>query len=236
MADANDWPVLAHLPIERLSPRVWRVEGSLARGPLRRVMTIAKMADGRLVVHNAVALEESAMKELDNFGHVAFVVVPNAFHRLDAPRFARRYPDASVLCPPGARRKVADVVRVDGTYSDFPSDPHVTFEVLDGTRGAEGVMVVKDEDGVTLVFNDAIFNMPHQRGFTGFVLKTLAQSSGGPRVSRLGKLFLVADRPAFAAHLTRLADMPELRRVIVSHHETIASDAPRVLRDVAAAL
>ncbi len=232
----NDWPVLPHLPLEKLSPRVWRVEGSLASGPLKRVMTVAKMAGDRLVIHNGIALEESAMKDLEALGQVAFLVVPNAFHRLDAPRFAKRYPDAKVLCPPGARKKVEAVVRVDGTYADFPSDPHVSFEVLDGAGGGEGVMIVKDEDGATLVFNDAIFNMPHQPGVGGFFLKHLTSSSGGPRVSRISKLFLVKDKPAFKAHLTRLAETPDLRRIIVSHHETIAGEPGRTLREVAAAV
>lgn len=235
MAD-SDWKVLPHSPIEKLSPRVWRVEGSLAHGPLKRVMTIAKRADGRLVVHNAMALEESAMKEIEAFGPVAFLVVPNAMHRLDAPRFAKRYADAKVYCPAGSRKKVADVVRVDGTYADFPADAHVSFETLAGTGDSEGVMIVKDEDGTTLVLNDAVFNMPHAGGFGGFVLEHLMGSSGGPRVSRLGKLLLVKDKAAFKAHLARLGDVPDLRRVIVSHHETITSEPGRTLRDVAASV
>jgi hypothetical protein len=232
----ENWPVLPHCPLEQLSPRVRRVEGDLEGMPLKRVMTIARTASGKLVVHNAMALDDAGMTALDAFGPVGWVVVPNGYHRIDAPRFARRYPDAKVLCPPGARAKVERVVRVDGTYADFPEDPHVRFEVLDGTREGEGVMIVTDEDGTTLVFNDAIFNMPHVTGFSGFVFKHLTQSSGGPRVSRIARLFLVAEKASFRAHLQRLANVPNLRRVIVSHHETITNEPTRVLREVAASL
>lgn len=232
----SDWPVLPHRPLEQLSPRLWRVEGDLASGPLKRVMAVARLADGSLVLHNAIALEEPAMKELEALGKVAWIVVPNGFHRIDAARFAKRYPDAKVISPPGGKGRIGQVVRVDADYRDFPADPHVSFEVLEGTKGAEGVMIVKDDDGVSLVFNDAVFNMPHPSGFSGFVMKHVTQSSGGPRVSRLGKLFLVKDKAAFRAHLERLAATPGLRRFLVAHHETVREDAARVLREVASAL
>lgn len=232
----SDWPVLPHRPLEQLSPRLWRVEGDLPSGPLRRVMAVARLSDGGLVLHNAIALEEPAMKELEALGRVAWIVVPNGFHRIDAPRFAKRYPEAKVICPPGGKGRIGPVVRVDADYRDFPGDPHVSFEVLEGTKGAEGVMIVRDEDGTSLVFNDAIFNMPHPSGFSGFLMKHVMQSSGGPRVSRLGKLFLVKDKGAFRAHLERLAKTPDLRRFLVAHHETVSDEAARVLRDVAASV
>ncbi len=233
---AHDWPVHPHLPIEKLSSRVWRVEGALPSGPLRRVMTVAKRADGQLVVHNAIALEEDGMKEIEAFGPIGFVVVPNGYHRMDADRFARRYPDAKVVSPPGGKARIAAAVRLDLDYRTFPADEHVSFEVLDGTMGGEGAMIVKDESGTTLVLNDAVFNMPHAPGIGGFLLKHVTGSTGGPKVSRLSRLLLIKDKKAFRAHLERLADLPGLVRIIVSHHEAIAEDAPRILREVAAAL
>lgn len=232
----HDWPVHPHLPIEKLSSRVWRVEGNLPSGPLKRVMTIAKRADGELVVHNAIALEEELMKEIEAFGPVGFVVVPNGYHRMDAERFARRYPDAKVMSPPGGKERIAAAVRLDLDYRAFPADEHVSFEVLDGTKGGEGAMIVKDESGTTLVLNDAVFNMPHAPGIGGFLLNHVTASTGGPKVSRIARLLMIKDRAAFRAHLEKLADLPGLARIIVSHHETITKDAGRVLREVAATL
>jgi len=238
MAKANaTWNVLPHGPIEKLDDHLWRVEGGLPPGnPLRRVMTIAKRADGALVVHNAIALGDAEMKEIEAWGTIAWAVVPNGFHRLDAPAFHARYPDAKVICPSGARKKVEEVVPVSGTYDDFPKDEHVSFEHLDGTAQAEGVMTVKGSSGTTLVLNDALFNMPDLPGFSGFVLKHLTSSSGGPRISRISRLFLIKDKANFRAHLERLADTPNLARVIVSHHEVIADEPAKVLRAVAATL
>ena len=88
----------------------------------------------------------------------------------------------------------------------------------------------------SVVLNDAVFNMKHQPGLSGLVLRYVTASSGGPRVSRLAKLALVKDREALRAHLLRLAETPGLRRLIVSHHELVSDDAAGALRQAAATL
>jgi hypothetical protein len=105
--------------------------------------------------------------------------------------------------------------------------PAIRCETLDGFGGGEGVMVVRSRDGVTIVFNDAVFNMPHGRGLSGVIVRHLTGSTGGPRASRVVRLFVVKDLAAFRARLLRLADTPDLRRAIVSHHRMIAGAAIR---------
>lgn len=233
---SSTWRVLPHGPLEQLSARVFRVEGDVPGMPLKRVMTVAKRADGKLVVHNAMALDEAAMASLDALGEVAVLVVPNAFHRLDAPLYHARYPKAVVCCPRGAKKKVEEVVPVGAVYEDLPRDEVVSLETLDGVVEREGVMIVREPEGTTLVFNDAIFNMPHLLGPKGFVLKHVMGSSGGPRVTRLFRLAALRDKRAFGAHLERLAALPGLCRVVVSHHQTIAQHPAEVLRSVAGSL
>lgn len=94
-------------------------------------------------------------------------------------------------------------------------------------------MLVRSADGVTVVFNDAVFNMPHGRGFTGWIFRHVTQSTGGPRVSRLFRLAVLKDRAAFRAHLERLADTPNLRRMIVSHQDMVEGDAAAAVRQAA---
>jgi hypothetical protein len=230
----TSWKVLPHGPIEKLSPALWRVQGDLP--PVNRVMAIGKRADGTLVVHNGIALGDAEMAEIDAWGKVSTIVVPNGYHRLDAKVFKDRYPDAKVIAPGGARAKVAQVVPVDGTYADAAADASVELVHLDGTKDREGAMIVRAPGDTTVVLNDAVFNMPHGKGVTGFVLRRLTQSSGGPTVSRISRWLVVADKKAFRAHLERLAELPDLKRVIVSHYETITDGPAETLRRVAAAL
>ena len=237
MAKANRaWKVLPHDPIEELDDNLWRVQGSLDNMPLKRVMTLAKRSDGGVVVHNAVPLDDASMKRLDDWGKVSAIIVPNGFHRLDAPTLRRTLPGRESVLPPGSAKKVEEVVRVDGSYDDFPPDNAVSFVTLEGTAAREGVMIVKSPGGTTLVFNDAIFNMQHIPGFTGFMFRYVTQSTAGPRVSRLFRWFVAKDRPALGAHLERLADTPGLARVIVAHGAMVSDGAADMIRAAAATL
>lgn len=226
------WTVLAHGPIEKLHDRLWRVEGDVPNMAIKRVMTLARMADDRLVIHSAIALDAPAMKQIEQWGEPAFLVVPNGWHRLDAPAFRERYPSLQVVCPRGSRKAVEKVVPVDLTYDEFPSDDHVSLEHAPGTKDGEGVMRVRGESGATLVFNDLIFNLPHGPGLAGLIFRLMG-STGGPRVTRIGRLFVVRDRAALRAYLEKLAAEPKLERIIMSHGAPIVRDPADVLRSIA---
>ena len=102
MAKVNhDWKVLPHRPIEQLAENLWRVQGSLEGMAIRRVMTLVRRASGELVIHNGIALDEESMASIEGWGKPATILVPNGYHRLDAPAFASRYPDAKVLVHAG---------------------------------------------------------------------------------------------------------------------------------------
>jgi hypothetical protein len=218
----STWTVLEHGPLEKLADNLWWLQGALPGMSLRRTMVIVRLSDGRLVIHNGIALEEPAMRELERWGTPAYLIVPNGGHRLDAPAYKARYPNLRVLTPRGSRARVEQVVAVDGCYEDFPSDAHVRFEMLHGVGDAEGAMVVKSADGTTVVLNDAMFNMDRKRDPLGFFFTTLLGSAPGPRVSRLAKLVYIKDKRALREDFARYAAIPDLTRVIVAH-EKVAS-------------
>lgn len=216
------WTVLSHGPLERLADNLRWVQGTLPRMSLKRVMTIARLGDGRLVIHNGIALGDIQMRQIESWGTPAFLLVPNGFHRQDAAAYKARYPSLTVLAPSGSRAKVAEKVAVDGTFDDFPPDDTVRIERLDGVADAEGVMLVRSPDGTTVVLTDAMFNMDRKRDVLGFLFTTIMGSAPGPRVSRLAKLIFVKDRAALRADFERLAAIPDLVRVVVAH-EKVAS-------------
>jgi len=232
MAPPRPWTVLRHGPVEALDENLWHVTSVLPRGPMDRRMTIARRADGRLLFHNAVPLDEPAMKALEARGEPAFLLVPNGFHRLDIHAWKARYPRCQVVAPPGSAAAVAKVLPVDLTADALPPDPTLEVQVLDGVRAREVVLVARGPKGASLVFGDAVMNVPDLPGAAGLLLRLLG-TSGGPKVTRIARMLLVDDRDALAAHLARLAELPGLARLVPSHGPVVAARAPEVLRDVA---
>jgi hypothetical protein len=231
----TEWTPLPHGPIEKLEENLWTVTGGLGIG-LQRVMVIARRDDGRLVLHGLMALDEPAQKQVEALGEIAFLLVPSGYHRMDGPRYRARYPHAKMLCPAGARARVEKKVKVDGTFEDYPADASTELVEVAGLAKREGALVVRSKAGVTLVLNDALFNMPHAPGFRGFVFRHVTKSSAGPRVTRLARLGIIADKAAYRAQLETFAEMPGLVRVLVAHHLPITDDVAGTLRAVATTL
>ena len=104
MAPPVTWRPARHGPLTALADGLWTVDAELDALPIGRRMTIVRLADGGLAVHSAVACDDATMAAIDRLGPVSFIVVPSGFHRLDAPRYAGRYPQARVVTMPAKRR------------------------------------------------------------------------------------------------------------------------------------
>ena len=88
----RQWTVLPHGSVSTIDDTILTVVGEL-RMPLMnlpRRMTIVRLQDSRLVVWSAIALDERGMAAVEAFGRPAFLVVPNAHHRLDAAAWLAR--------------------------------------------------------------------------------------------------------------------------------------------------
>ena len=238
----TDFQVLPHGQFVRLAENLWWVQGSLPNMSLKRVMTVVRLENGSedngpgspLVIHNAIALEEPMMKELEAWGTPKYLLVPNGMHRLDAPAYKRRYPDLQVFAPLGSRRKIEEVLPVNGAYLDFPDVPSLELRSLPGISETEGALIVSSQDGRTIILNDVVFNMDRPKDALGLLITAAFGSAPGPRISRLAKLTFVKDRHALKAELKSLAALPNLQRLIVAHDKVAhGPEAKRALETAA---
>jgi hypothetical protein len=223
-----------HDDIRQLDEHLWEVTAPTPGSPVPRRMVVIRLTTGALVIHSAVRLRDPDMRRLESLGRPSYLIVPNQFHRIDAPAYKARYPAIAVLCPGPARKRVEKVVAVDGDYSRLPEDPRLRVETLAGSSLQEAVFIYTAASGeLTLIFNDTVFNLPdHLPGWKGWVVGLIG-STGGPKVTGLGKLLAVADKHQLADHLRRLAALPELGRIIVAHGDVIDRAASECLKGVA---
>ena len=233
----ENWNVLPHGKLTPMDDGMLTVEGRIKMPlmDLPRRMTVVRLHDSRLVVWSAIALDDAAMATFEAFGRPAFLVVPNDHHRLDAKAWKNRYPELKVIAPEGAREKIANVVAVDTTSPDF-GDPGVTFVTVPGTRAHEAALVVRRERGTTLVLNDLVGNIHAASGIDGWLLRLAGFAGDDAQIPRVVKMALVKDAADLRAQLLEWAELPGLRRIIVSHGDPIESEPQRTLRDLAASL
>jgi hypothetical protein len=224
------WSVLPHEPIEEIAPNLWRVEQALDSRN-RRVMALARLADGRVVVHSAIALDEAGMARVDAWGEVAAILVPNRFHRRDAFIWQQRYPKAKVYAPRGAVSAVSKATEVHGTYADVPSDATFSARELAGIGDREGVLFVRGDEGTTAVFCDTLLNLPKVSGLMGIML----HPTGTLSVPRPTAVVFAKDKKALRADLERIADEGVVR-VVPGHGAVVAENATERLRAAAARL
>jgi len=230
------WTVLPHRPIERLQENLWTAEADLPRGPMKRRMGIARLATGELVFLNAIALDEPAMRELEAWGKPAFAIAPNGFHRIDLGSYKERYPQLQILAAPAARKRVAQIARVDGWVELLPRDPGLVVEPVAGTKMGDVVCIARAASRASLCFpGDVLTNMTPMPGLGGLIASALG-FSGNLRVPRLIRWIGVSDRRALAAHLLRLADTDGLQHVVTCHGPVISVDPMGALRRAAETL
>jgi hypothetical protein len=214
----DDWKVLPHGPLETLVPGLWIVTGSLPNMALPRNMVLFRLADGRLVVHSPVCVDDATLARIRALGEIALLLVPNEGHRLDVTAWKRRFPDAPVIAPRNARKKVEQVVPVEAHCEEVLPPVGVSCHAPPGFKDAyELIYDVPVEGGRALVVNDVLANGQKLPGFQGLLLGALGVPGGGVGRPRIVSFFFGKDRGAFKPFLEGLAARSDVVALTVSH-------------------
>jgi hypothetical protein len=238
MKPFEQWTVLPHGRLTRLEDNLLCVTGVMQMPPMgdvERRMTLVRLADGRLVVWSAIALDEAEMQELERFGTPSYLIVPGDLHRMDAKVWKDRYPGIWVVAPAAARAKIEEVVPVDATTCDF-GDPSLRFFAVPGTGEREAALMIEGESGVTLVLNDLIFDLHNRPGVSGMLFKWIGMTGDEPHIPPVIRMRKVVDKDVLRAQLASWASLSNLKRVIISHGDIIEKDPSHTLGAVAAQL
>ena len=229
----REWNVYRHSPIKKLTENLWTVTQILPKSPVMRRMTMIRSEQGEIFLHSPIALEEKAMEEIEAWGEIRFLVIPSGWHRLDSRIYKDRFPSATLICPLGSKKKVEEVVPVDQTYDQVDPNDSIQFLHIAGIENFEGVIVVKTEKGIALIFNDMVMNLAHRLGISGLILRLIG-SSGGPKVTNLMKWFVVKNKEETRQwFLTLEAEERHLYCIIPGHGKIIEEQPNQVLKTIA---
>jgi hypothetical protein len=193
-------------------------------------MTIYRLANGDLVLYSAVAMDEAGMKALEALGKPAVLVVPHPFHIMDAPFYARRYPDMRVLAADDAKARMGDGVRVHDTPDRALPELGIETRTVPGYAYTEIELLLGVEGGKALVVTDLIGNSGEKPPLFMRVLGP----PGGIGVPRIVKFRQVRDKPKAREFIRGLSAIEGLKMVALSHGAPLLSDCATHLENSAA--
>jgi hypothetical protein len=229
--------ILPHGDPHELMPGVWTVTGSLPF-PVKRVMTIVKLADGALLLHSVIAMSDAGMAKLDALGKPSIILVPHGGHRLDATFYKKRYPEARVVAPAAARAKIEEIVKLDATAEEALPSLGVRLHAVDGFKNGELAYELDTPGGKVLVMSDAVANRDPVPGLRGWLMAGMA---GGPKnrrlsVPRIVRIIMLGDKKAARASLERLAELPDIKALTVAHGRAVTEGVGAALKEAASTL
>lgn len=222
--------IFPHGQPEQITPVLWEVSGSLPF-PLERKMVIHRLADGTLLLHNVVAMNDEGMKALEALGRPSVMVVPHTMHTMDAPFYAERYPGMKVVTTKGITDKLAGKVKVDASPHEALPSLGIHPHQIPGMKYDEVVLDVPTGDpegGRALLFTD-IVGCGKPKG----LLMRMLGPPNGRGVPRIAKLRQISDKARVAAFLREMAETPRLCVTLGAHSDPVTTDAPGFLRAAA---
>lgn len=194
-------------------------------------MTVLRLANGKVIVHSPIRLDDALARSIDALGEVACIVAPNRMHHLFFGPCAERWPVAKTFGPPGLAEKVP-TLRIDEVLTDMA--PSVWADELEQlvVQGASKMseVVLFHKPTRTLIVSDLFFNIVHPPNLATKVLLTFTGTRGNLAKSRVWKL-MTDDKVAFEASLRKVLAW-DFDKLVMAHGDVVEKNAAERARAV----
>ncbi|PWU16589.1 MAG: hypothetical protein C5B49_10395 [Bdellovibrio sp.] len=216
-------------PPRSVAENLWEISGEW-KNKFGRRMTVIKLQDERLIIHNAIRLQSTDINWLKSLGKPSFIVAPNVFHCSDAGWMAGKFPDAELFVPAPKMASFKNQGHNSKDVNlDFPSALSDEFQCIPikGMRINEAAFLHRPSR--TLILCDSAFNMGDV--FTGFERAFMKWNKIGGRFgpSRLTKWVFANDRKKLHLSYQEILQL-DFDRVIVNHGDILESGGRDRLR------
>jgi hypothetical protein len=97
--------------VEYIKDQIWILEYPIRFAGLNLFgrMTIVKLDNGNLFIHDPCEMSDLVRREIDAIGEVNYIVAPGSYHHLFVTDFQQKYPNAETFLCPGLERKRPDI-------------------------------------------------------------------------------------------------------------------------------
>ena len=220
---------------EYIKDQIWILEYPVRYGgmDLYGRMSIMKLANGELIIHDAYKIDQATKQEIDALGEVKYIIAPGNFHHLYVTDFQQLYPEAETFICPGLERKRPDI-KFDWILGNRP-DPRwgdvLEQVVLQGPRIIWEVAFFH-KPSKTLLLVDSLENIGddyrHSAGlWLRFWWKVVFKMWNHPKAAPEYQIAW-GNKAIVKQGLSKIIDW-DAERVILQHGENIEADVKNVL-------
>ncbi len=218
--------------INKLNEYIYYIDGEWYDSPLKRRMTILKLENGNLIIHNAIRLKDEDYAKINDLGNVDAIVVPNTIHCSEAKYFVEKYPNAKVYLPNklfiSKKNRFHNSINLN---SSWPYDHEIKKVTFKNNLVDESVFIhVKAK---TLVVTDMLFNMKSEafkNKFELFIFKYINDMLDKAVPSRLIKYFAQRDKKTLKQNLSEINQF-NFNSVIMNHGDVILQNGKQIFNN-----
>ena len=147
---------------EYIKDQIWILEYPIrfAAMDLFGRMTIIKLENGDLLIHDPCKIDQALQSEIDKIGEVKYIVAPGTYHHLFVTDFQQQYPNAETFLCPGLEKKRPDIQFewILGNKPDHRWENEIDQILIQGTRFISEV-VFFHKPSKTLILVDLLENI-----------------------------------------------------------------------------
>jgi len=220
--------------LQDFGPGLWLADGptvsAIAGFAYPTRMAVMRLGGGALAIWSPTPLNDDLRAAVDALGPVAWLIAPNALHDRFIADWARAYPQAQALAPPGLAERRPDLAFAGALADAPPAAWGADLQRVVVVNAIAPEVVFFHAPSGTVLFTDLLqhFRPGWFRGWRALVARLDLMTGPEPAVPRKFRT-AVRDRAAARAALSTILAWPA-ERVLMAHGEPVTTDAPAFLR------
>jgi len=203
---------------------------SMLGGHQGRVVTIIRLASGKLIIHSTGPFTAADVADINALGTPGWLVDSMLRHDTFAKEGRAAFPGIPYLAPDGFSAG-ANITTQPLLPAPPEWNPEVRVLLVDGMPKAQE-HVVLHAPSRTLIVADLVFNFAESTGWTSFMRQTLMGVKESPDSARLYPL-QIKDRPAYDRSIRELLTW-DFDRIIVGHNAVLETNGKQRLKSALA--
>jgi len=213
--------------LQVVGPRLWRFESQIKLPggvPFPVAMSVVQLADGSVLLHAPLKIDDALAAEIEAIGPVAHLVAPNLLHHLFVGHAQQRWPQARTHAVAGLDQKRPDL-RIDEVLGQ---ELHASLRddldgfVMNAAPTFRETPFFHRPSG-TLLATDLIFHVKKADALSTQLVMRLTGTYGKLAMSRAWR-FATKDKPGAAAAAERILAW-EIQKLAPVHGTVVDDDA-----------